>query len=244
MMFRGKQRPNALVFSSCERCNSGTRRSDLVASLLGRVYPEGTDVDEADLRKVLKAVANNIPGLLQEMMLSDAEHLAAKMPVGWALRANGPILTSHILAFGAKLGLAFHVELHKRPVPISGGVLPIWFSNVQAARGEIPANLLSMLPAARTMAQGKQNVRDQFQYSWVTTDDRDHTLFYAVFRQSFAIAATTADDRTKFLDKWKGRFRVFAPGEVRDPVLQGTQSGQHTPLSGNRAQLKARCSKL
>jgi len=38
MMFRGKQRPHDLVFSSCEICNLGTKRSDLVASLLGRVY--------------------------------------------------------------------------------------------------------------------------------------------------------------------------------------------------------------
>jgi hypothetical protein len=217
MMFRGKQRPNDLVFPSCKRCNLGTRRSDLVASLLGRVYPDGTDLDTADLRKVLQAVANNLPGLLQEMMLSDAKQAAAKMPVGWVLRANGPILTSHILTFGAKLGLALHFELHKRAVPSSGGVLPIWFSNVQAVRGEIPNDLLAMLPAPRTMAQGKRHVGDQFQYSWTTTDERHHTLLYAVFRESFAIAATTADDRTQFLDKWKGRYRVFAPGEVRDP---------------------------
>jgi hypothetical protein len=73
MMSRGKQRPHELVFSSCEACNSGTRRSDLVASLLGRVYPDDTDMDTADLRKVLQAVKNNVPGLLQEMMLSNAE---------------------------------------------------------------------------------------------------------------------------------------------------------------------------
>jgi hypothetical protein len=217
MMFRGKQRPHELTFASCEQSNSGTRRSDLVASLLGRVYPDGTDVDVADLRKVLRAIANNVPGLLQEMMLSDAEQAAAKIPVGWALRASGPILTGHILAFGAKLGLALHFELHKRAVPIAGGVLPIWFSNAQAVRGEIPENLLAMLPAPRTMTQGKQHVGDQFQYSWTTTDDKHHSLFYAVFRQSFAIAATTADDRTQFLNKWQDRHRIFIPGEVRDP---------------------------
>jgi hypothetical protein len=117
--------------------------------------------------------------------------------------------------------LALHFELHKCSVPISGGVLPIWFSNVQAARGEIPSNLLAMLPPPRTMKQGTQHVGDQFQYSWTTTDDRNHILVYAVFRQSFAIAATIANDRTEFLDKWKGRHRVFAPGEVRDPKLDG-----------------------
>jgi hypothetical protein len=44
-------------------------------------------------------------------------------------------------------------------------------------------------------------------------------LLYATFRQSFAIAATTADDRTKFLDKWSDRHRVFVPGEIGDPDL-------------------------
>src|SRR5262249_61418480 len=77
MMFRGKQRPHDLVFPSCERCNSGTSRSDLVASLLGRVYPDGTDMDAADMQKVLQALSNNMPELLQEMMLSDAEQAAA-----------------------------------------------------------------------------------------------------------------------------------------------------------------------
>ena len=217
IMFRGKQRPHELVFSSCAQCNSGTRRSDLVASLLGRVYPDGTGLDSADLKKVLQAVSNNVPGLLQEMMLSDAEHLAAKMPIGWALRANGPILTSHILTFGAKLGLALHFAHHQRPVPTSGGVMPIWFSNVQAGRGEIPPELLAMLPAPRTMTQGKKHVGDQVQYSWTTTDQRHHTLLYATFRQSFAIAATTADDRTKFLDKWSEPSSGFCTWRNRRP---------------------------
>ncbi len=35
-MFRRKQRPKGLEFSSCRRCNHGTSKSDLVASLLAR----------------------------------------------------------------------------------------------------------------------------------------------------------------------------------------------------------------
>jgi hypothetical protein len=70
------------------------------------------------------------------------------------------------------------------------------------------------------MSQGRKNVADQFQFSWATTEDREHTLLYAVFRQSFAIAATTANDRTKFLDKGAHRFRVFVPGEIRDPIIR------------------------
>jgi hypothetical protein len=126
--------------------------------------------------------------------------------------------------FAAKLGLALHFKLHQEPVPISGGVLPLWYSNVQAARGEIPEGLLAVLPAPRTMTQGKKDVGDQFQYAWATTEDREESVLYAVFRQSFAVAAITAKDRTWLqdrlaaIDRVGGNLRVFAPGELQDPA--------------------------
>src|SRR5262249_22019344 len=106
----------------------------------------------------------------------------------------------------------------QEPVPISGGVHPFWYSNVQAAKGEIPEELLATLPAPRTMTQGTKHVADQFQYSWATTEDREHTFLYGVFRRSFAVAAITANDRSWFLDRVVDRLRVFAPGEVKDPT--------------------------
>jgi hypothetical protein len=229
MMFKGKQRPNDLVFPCCKQCNSQTSKSDLVASLIGRFYPDpSTDVDKADVQKLLKAVANNVPGLLQEMYLRDAEQKVRlegiSMPSGaGVIRADGPILSSFMLTFAAKLGLALHFELHQESVPISGGVHPFWFSNIQAAKGEIPRELLATLDAPRTMTQGKKHVADQFQYSWATTEQREETLLYAVFRQSFAVAAITAKDRTWLqdrlaaIDRGGGKPPVFAPGEVQDP---------------------------
>jgi hypothetical protein len=198
-------------------------------------------VDKADVQKLFKAVANNVPALLQEMHLTDAEKEVRlgglSIPSGaGALRADGPILSSYMLTFAAKLGLALHFELHQKPVPISGGVLPFWFSNFQAAKGEIPKELLAVLDTPRTMTQGKKNVADQFQYSWATTEQREHTVLFAVFRQSFAVAAfTDTDRRTWLLDRLDaitanhstgllngvvGKLRVFAPGEVKDPPAQ------------------------
>jgi hypothetical protein len=238
-MFRGKQRPNDLVFPSCEQCNSQTRQSDQVASLVGRFYPDPpTEVDKADVQKLFKAAVNNVPALLQEMQLTEAEQkvglggLSIPSEVG-ALRADGPILSSYMLTFAAKLGLALHFELHQEPLPISGGVLPLWYSNVQAAKGEIPEDLLAALPAPRTMMQGKKHVADQFQYSWATTEQREHSVLFAAFRQSFAVAAFTANDRTWMLDRLatiaandrtkplsrvEGALRVLAPGELKDPL--------------------------
>ena len=230
MMFRGRQRPNGLVFPCCHDCNSKTSKSDQVASLVARFYPDpATDVDKADVQKLFKAAENNAPGLLQEMRLSDAEQEVglkgiSMSPGAGALRADGPILSSYMRTFAAKLGVALHFEFHQEPVPISGGVHPIWFSNVQAARGEIPEELLATLPAPRTITQGKKHVADQFQYSWVTTEEREETLLYAVFRQSFAVAAITAKDRTWLqdrlaaIDRVGGNLRVFAPGELQDPA--------------------------
>jgi hypothetical protein len=163
------------------------------------------------------------------MYLSPAEQEAMlkgmpMQPGAGALRADGPILSSYMRTFATKLGLALHFELHEEPVPISGGVLPLWYSNVQAARGEVPEELLAVLPAPRTMTQGKKHVGDQFQYAWATTEDREETLLYAVFRQSFAVAAITVKDRTWLEARLAaiggvgGNLRVFAPGELQDPA--------------------------
>src|SRR5262249_36232033 len=101
-------------------------------------------------------------------------------------------------------------------VPPTGGVQPLWFSNAQAARGEIPKGLFSLLPATRqTLKQGRREVSDQFQYTWAITPERQHALFYATFHRSFAIAVVSAMDRTAFIEKHADRHPVVLPGAFR-----------------------------
>jgi hypothetical protein len=107
-MFRGKQRPKGLEFPSCKACNNGTSKSDLVACLVGRFSPDGTtELEGTEFRKLLTAVSNNVPGVLQEMQLGRAgQKLASKgfaMPPGSGLlRANGPLVTKHMRIFGQR----------------------------------------------------------------------------------------------------------------------------------------------
>src|SRR5205809_7396 len=106
MMFRGKQRPAGLEFPGCEACNQNTAHSELVACLLARMYPDdpSSNVHNEEVKKLLKAVANNVPGLLQEMHIgAGGTKLALKnLPTEFAqkrvgiLRANGPILSNHM----------------------------------------------------------------------------------------------------------------------------------------------------
>ena len=52
MMFNQRQRPKELEFPTREGCNHGTRLTDLVASLLGRVYPDPkNDPNKKELQK-------------------------------------------------------------------------------------------------------------------------------------------------------------------------------------------------
>jgi hypothetical protein len=208
MMFIRKQRPKGLEFPSCRECNTGTSKSDLVASFVGRLSVEpSSDEEAAESKKLFSSVQNNVPGLLEEMQVGRA---------GQELRANGPLVTQHMLVFGAKLGFALHYEALRSVVPPTGGVQSLWFSNAQAARGEIPKDLFSLLPATRqTLKQGRREVSDQFQYTWVITPERQHALFYATFHNSFAIAVVSATDRTLFIEKHADRHPVVLPGEFR-----------------------------
>jgi hypothetical protein len=184
------------------------------------VNPSADD-EAAEIEKLFSSVRNNVPGLLEEMHIDPAEEkLASKgLPVqagGGVVRADGPLVTKHMLVFGAKLGFALHYEALKTVVPPMGGVLPRWFSNSQAVRGEIPKDLLSLLPARRqTLQQGMREVSDQFRYTWQITRERQHALFYATFHRSFAIAAVSATDRTFFIDKHADTYRVVPLGAFR-----------------------------
>jgi hypothetical protein len=129
-MFRLRDRPKGLEFPSCKECNNGTSHSDLVASLLGRVYPDPkSEAVQAEIKRLFTAVANNVSGLLEEMMINEAAQNFAKRSilnrpslVGGVLRANGPILKRHMQIFGAKLGFALHHEVYGQAVPHEGGV--------------------------------------------------------------------------------------------------------------------------
>ena len=211
-----------MEFPTCEECNHGTRLTDLVASLLGRLYPDfETDAGRDELKKLLVAVGNNVPGLLEEMLVNELEQNQARqnipnMPLGsTVLRANGPILIRHMNIFGAKFGLALHFETHGTCIPQEGGVQPMYFTNVNAARGELPMEIINLLPSPLTLQQGKKDVRGQFSYSFLLTQERRHSVFYAVFRQSFAIAAVTSRDRSEFLMKNADKYPVTIPGDFR-----------------------------
>lgn len=217
-MFEGRQRPGGFEFPACHRCNSGTGHSDLVASMLARVMPHAdTDLHRKDLAKILSAVSNNVAGLLDEMNIGRGAEKLARKRLGipedmHPLRADGPILSGHILTFAAKLGFALHYEVHGGLIPARGGAQVMWFSNVQAMNDQIPQELFSLLPGPTMLQQGKKSSGEQFQYSFAH-GERDHLLYFASFNKSFAVAGVTAQDCSIWLEDHVDKFPIFKPGD-------------------------------
>jgi hypothetical protein len=90
----------------------------------------------------------------------------------------------------------------------------MWMTNMQALRGEMPKALLQFLPSTRTLSQGTKHVGDQFEFTWAITEEGENGLFYAQFRQAFAVAAITALDRSYFESFVPDLTPVFKPGDL------------------------------
>jgi len=152
---------------------------------------------------------------------AQASRTIPNMPPGSALlRANGPVLEHHMRIFGAKLGFAVHYQERGQIIPGPGGAQALYFTNVNAVRGELPLQIINSLPGPpKTLRQGTKHVSSQFSYSWQTTDEGLHNVTYAVFNGAFAILVVTTSDRSIFLSKHADRYPVIAPGDFKKSAV-------------------------
>lgn len=229
IMFAQRQRPKGLEFGSCESCNHGTKHADLVAAMIGRSMPDsGTDAGRADMKSIFSAVNNNIPGLLQEMRLSREQQLAAgwREQNGGLLRANGPLVSSHMQTFAFKIGFSLYYELTKKVLPKAGGVVARWFSNLDRFNGRFPQTVFEHLLPPTTLRQGKFEVSDQFEYQWRLAEHERMAMFLATFRRSFAVLAFAAVDKALFDVETRHPFNICSPGELTS-ILPENDDRQH-----------------
>jgi hypothetical protein len=78
-IFEGRQRPKGLEFPACYPCNNQSGLSDLVASMLARTFPHAdTTIQRQDFVKILAAISNNLPALLEEMRVPCASEKLAR----------------------------------------------------------------------------------------------------------------------------------------------------------------------
>ncbi len=220
-MFDGKQRPTGMEYSCCATCNQGARLADLACAMIGRVFPDATTAEgEVEFKKYLVAVRNNIPGLLEEMMVPRASEKLARRRLnlsesddGGFLRLDGPIALTHLEVFAARLGLATHFEATGRPVSASGAVFVRVFSNVDLLEGRVPEEVFDILPPPTTLAAGRKTVIEQFKFATRAADTGGMSMSFAIFRQSFAVLAFTTNDLNA-LGKRPSGAKAYRPGAL------------------------------
>ena len=210
IIFDNRQRPNDLVFPSCHECQTASKSAEQLSGLMSRIKGlSDEDRDPEELRRLVRAVDNNFPGLFDEMLPTQRQRRRAQALAlehgftGGALNADGPIVTKNMNAFAAKLGLALHYHvtgglLGGVIVPPDGVVAVRWFSNVDALEGKIPSSLLEVLGEPETLRQGRLHTAGQFEYAWAVTDDREHSAHFATFRFSFAVSALVSSNAANF----------------------------------------------
>ena len=167
--------------------------------MVGRFFPDPvTEEGEHEVAALVKAVGNNVPGLIEELAPSFAQRkrLARQVqrPNIHALNVGGPILNRCIQVFGAKLGFALHYSKTSRIVPPAGGVAVMWYTNYDRIIGRVPSQVLAMMGPPESLNQGTMTVADQFSFAFVGTPDLRSTVYFSVFRQSFAVLSWVAED--------------------------------------------------
>jgi hypothetical protein len=169
--------------------------------MLGRIYPDGpTKEERSETRRIVHAVGQNVPGLLEELQASanQRKHFARSGVeldgIGGVLNCSGPLLNRSIQIFGAKLGFALHYLQTGRIIPLQGSVFVRWYSNYDAMTKGIPPQIFAILGEPETLRQGQWSVETQFNYAYAIADSRRMAAYFSTFRLSFAVLSVAHED--------------------------------------------------
>ena len=194
MIFDGKHRPKGIEVPACKQCQQFTKKHELVAALIARMFPDSsTATQKKEIKKLFRRVGKAVPGLLEELQASPKQELRIvdlKQRVknaGGVLNVGGPLVNESLDVFGIKMTCALHYEETKNIIPIGRPISIRIFSNVDALDGKIPQVLLKILGPTNTLKQGKWSVSDQFEYSYPPNNTKEFSAYYATFRRSFAV---------------------------------------------------------
>jgi hypothetical protein len=131
-----------------------------------------------------------------------------------ALNLRVPRVQQALFRFAAKLCFALHFHATRQIIPHAGGAAVYFFSNLSAARGRLPAELIELCGDPRTLAQGKQAVGQQFTYASTCDTEGTISAHFATFRLAFSLVLFAANNVEKLEITKSDKF--FRPGFLRD----------------------------
>ena len=205
-LFDGAWRPKGGEVTVCKPCHTGTREVDDVAGFASRFYPNPeTNTQQVDMLRSIRSFIRNYPQLVTEAGRPEPH----KRIDGAGTFHVGPLMTSVMTTFAARVGLALHHRMTGEIIGPNGGVFANWFTNHQRMEGLLPDDFLQTLGPDHTMVQGTKDVRNQFSFAFSKGSDHGVRGYWSTFRHSFATMA--------FVSQSVSDFSVVRPGDIFRP---------------------------
>ena len=198
-------------------------------ALVSRIGPDPKSAAEKrELISILTALRNNYPAALEEMRPTP-EQKARYLAKPWLphlirqgiaapepLSMQGPIVNKCAEMLARKLFTALHYKEFGKILPQGGGILWRWYTNVQRLDGDIPDEFINIMGGKPTIRRTRNDLSDQFTYTFVKAADAEMTGYFASFRKAFAMLGVVDLDA----EQLKG---TVPDGDILRPL--GVQTG-------------------
>jgi hypothetical protein len=126
------------------------------------------------------------------------------------LNVSGPLVSESMHCFGAKLTLALHYDSTGRIIPKTCSVGIRWYTNWDRMLDQVPQKIFELVGGPSTLEQGKQSVRNRFEYMHAAIPGRDAGLYVSAFGEAYLIVGFVLDSPENLLD-------IADPGQVFHP---------------------------
>lgn len=231
ILFDRKNRPDDFVSPACKACNSGTRKSDLVASYLARTrFGDSPDVENEDSRKLARAIRNNCGELISEWLISGVAQKRAKknfmsrgVPIDDELKVirYGPKTRRHLDIFAHKLTLAMYHKFALKPLSQTGLFEAFIVPKENVAANGLPQHIMEMFGPVLTLSQGNWETSEQFQFRHTYNSTEGAFGFVARIRTGFFVFGFVVERACDV--SGSGRERMIEPrqllGLLSDKIL-------------------------
>jgi hypothetical protein len=245
-MFQGRIAPEELEFPACDACNQGTKKSDALVALMGRLDPFFASGDKDGRGAALvRTVHQFYPTLLEQMMpatSSEARRLNRSLGVtptpGFTQKEAGVMrvpeqMHEKVGHFALKFGKAIFYRHAESVFPSAGAIAFHWFTNAELARhGHYPvfAALSELVGQSPNVKNAGRNLRDQFEYKVTVSSGKELFIVQAVFGKGFGLVVMgniVAANLTAFLDDARA-----ASGSALFTVLQPSVATSSSVAAG------------
>lgn len=235
--FTSRAWPEGYLFPACRACNDATKHSEQVFALLTRTYPNPTtEAEHAELRKIMKGVSNNYPGVLLDIrpsargvrrffaergQIKPLDRATISIPL---LNLDGPLVRPHLATVARKIFSALHYMHSGKIIPPEGGIAWRIYSNTEAVEDRLPADIIKILGGQAQPVRSKKLLNDQFDYRYVTVDNGIAAAYFVTFRFSFAMLGAVTLDRAELVG-------FVPPDEIVLPRNPDGTTPQFSPTS-------------